>query len=326
MVKTMVRAAVLFALAAGLINACSSPSALDTVAATRAQARTTSDSAEMLSEQGTILIATNDFSTQERMRALARQQNLAVLTTYTPYQGSTARIYGSTALGCIAGAVPVSESPDLKFQVWGQGRNYAHPIMAQYLNDLKIRIKAQGLPPLVVGDIGLKYGGPYGPKSNHASHNTGIDVDLPFFFAETKDVSAHPDVYIVRGQKVLPTFTPEIASLIISATSDPRVDRVFVAPMIKMRMCQLYESKPNNGFLHKLRPWFGHQAHMHVRLKCPSDSPQCLSQAPIPAGTGCGYEVKSWFMPPPPQSKTVRPAPKPKKVLPQQCKILWSHR
>ena len=105
----MVRAAVLFALAAGLINACSSPSALDTVAATRAQARTTSDSAEMLSEQGTILIATNDFSTQERMRALARQQNLAVLTTYTPYQGSTARIYGSTALGCIAGAVPVSE-------------------------------------------------------------------------------------------------------------------------------------------------------------------------------------------------------------------------
>ena len=55
-------------------------------------------------------------------------------------------------------------------------------------------------------------------------------------------------------------------------------------------------------FLQKLRPWFGHQAHMHVRLKCPFDSPECVSQAPVPQGTGCGYEVDSWFLPPPPKS------------------------
>ncbi len=319
--------------AATLLGACSSgpEQALSTLQATRGQARSTQDSSAQLAQDGAITIAANDFSSKESMVALARQQNLALSAAFTPYQGSTARIYGSTALGCIAGSVEVRESPDLKFQVWGRGRNFAHPIMAQYLNDLRTKIKAQGLPPLVVGDIALKYGGPYGPKSNHASHNTGLDVDLPFFFAPRgQSVAHHPDVYIVKGQKVLPTFTPEITRLIISAASDPRVDRVFVAPMIKQRMCQLYEAQPHNGFLHKLRPWFGHQAHMHVRLKCPSDSPQCLSQSPIPEGTGCGYEVQSWFMPPPPKSPSKltqsQAKPKPKPELPEQCKILWRTR
>ena len=323
----MVRVALSLVVFSLLLSACSAPTDRDNLAALHRQERTTAAQADALTSEQSLALAANDFSSKARLQALAQQQNLVVLSTYTPYQGSQARIYGSTALGCIDGAVAVTESDDLKFQHWGKGRNFAHPIMAQYLQDLKQRLKAQGLPPLVVGDIGLQYGGPYGPKSNHASHNTGLDVDLPFFFApEHKEVASHPDVYIVRGQKVLPTFTADIAQLIVSASSDPRVDRVFVAPMIKMQMCQLYEHAPANGFLHKLRPWFGHQAHMHVRLKCPSDSPNCVSQAPIPAGTGCGYEVESWFLPPPPQSKTAQPAPKPKKFLPQQCKLLWARK
>lgn len=272
-------------------------------------------------KQGKQAPAENDFSTQESLSTLAQSQKL-MPGHYTPYQGSSARIYGSTGLGCIDGAVAVKESKSLKFQVWGRGRNFAHPLMAQYLDDLRQKLKDQGLPPLVVGDISRKYGGPYGPSSNHSSHNTGLDVDLPFFFAQGIEPSDHPDVYIVRGEELLPTFTADIASLIINAASDPRVDRVFVAPKIKQRMCQIYEREPYNGFLHKLRPWFGHQAHMHVRLKCPSDSPNCISQAPIPAGTGCGYEVESWFLPPPPKSATAN-KPKPKKEPPYQCKVLW---
>ena len=60
---------------------------------------------------------------------------------------------------------------------------------------------------------------------------------------------------------------------------------------------------------------------MHVRLKCPFDSPECVSQAPVPQGTGCGYEVDSWFLPPPPKSGKAL-AKKKERVLPQKCALL----
>lgn len=279
----------------------------------------------------------HDFSSEEQARKLALKQGLDWITPFTPYTGSESRIYGSTGLGCLSGAEALTEQGnDLQLQRWGKNRNYAHPLMLQYLNDLSARTRELGLPPLLIGDLGLQYGGPFGPASNHASHNTGIDVDLPFDFARPRKSTAelyHPkDVYIVKGRQLKSAFTPDIALYIRTAASDPRVDRIFVAPRIKERMCELYENQPGDGFLRKLRPWFGHQAHMHVRLKCPADSPDCTPQAPIPEGTGCGYEVASWYLPPPVLSKEEKAAQAAKakerarnRVFPQKCSLLFQN-
>lgn len=261
-------------------------------------------------------------------KELISYQNIEYKGPYTPYTGSSAKIYGSPANGCIASASMLSDKgKDFQLQRWGDNRNYGHPLMINYLADLRARTKAIGLPPLIIGDMSLPKGGTL-PKSSHASHTNGLDVDLPFDFAlprKTEEELRNPkDVYIVKGTRIQPEFTPSIYFYIKTAASDPRVERVFVAPMIKKQMCILFEGKEGDGFLHKLRPWFGHQAHMHIRLKCPIDSPDCITQAPIPAGTGCGYELDSWINPPKPDPNAPKPkpTPKPKKVLPEQCKIL----
>ena len=61
---------------------------------------------------------------------------------------------------------------------------------------------------------------------------------------------------------------------------------------------------------------------MHVRLKCPSDSPNCVTQAPVPAGTGCGYEVDSWLNPPPPSATKKTAVRKERPQPPAQCKLV----
>ena len=44
----------------------------------------------------------------------------------------------------------------------------------------------------------------------------------------------------------------------------------------------------------RLRPWWAHHDHFHVRLKCPPDSPQCKPQEP-PPDDGCGATLAWWF-------------------------------
>lgn len=302
---------------------CSAPPANESIKAS-VNSHSAQSTALAKSKQATDPISFNDFSSELKAQQLSLAQGFVYEGPFTPYQGSLSRIYGSTGAGCLEGSQQLKEGAQgIQIQRWALNRDYGHPLMIQYLSDLSERTRSLGLPPLLIGDISQSLGGPYGPKSNHASHNTGIDVDLPFDFAlPRKSVSelANPqDVYIVRGSKIQKTFTKSIELYIKTAASDPRVDRIFVAPMIKKHMCRLYEGQEHNGFLHKLRPWFGHQAHMHVRLKCPFDSPECISQMPVPQGTGCGYELESWFLPPPPKSTIAKPKVKKERILPAKC-------
>jgi penicillin-insensitive murein endopeptidase len=78
-----------------------------------------------------------------------------------------------------------------------------------------------------------------------------------------------------------------------TAARQPQVDRIFVNAAIKRALCQ--ETKGDRSWLRKLRPWFGHDAHFHVRLRCPADSPACDQQAPVPPGDGCGADLAWWF-------------------------------
>ena len=71
-------------------------------------------------------------------KTLAQSQDLMWLPPFTPYTGSEARIYGSPNNGCIAGALPLSDQNEtFQLQRWGNDRHYAHPLMLQYLQDLR---------------------------------------------------------------------------------------------------------------------------------------------------------------------------------------------
>ena len=80
----------------------------------------------------------------------------------------------------------------------------------------------------------------------------------------------------------------------------------FVHFRIKEKMCELYrEERAERGsqesksgvdaplWLRKLRPWYGHHQHFHIRLHCPEGSAECDPQGPLPKGLGC--DNLAWF-------------------------------
>jgi penicillin-insensitive murein endopeptidase len=135
------------------------------------------------------------------------------------------------------------------------------------------------------------------------------------------------------GAFVNDSWTKQHHNVLKSAASDPRVARIFVFPGAKVQMCK--DEKGDRAWLNKIRPWYGHHYHFHVRLKCPKGDNSCVDQAPPPAGDGC-TDAQSWvnniLNPPPP--KPVDPnAPKPKlkaqitlATLPSQCSSVLSSR
>ncbi|MBQ2268343.1 MAG: penicillin-insensitive murein endopeptidase [Succinivibrio sp.] len=238
-----------------------------------------------------------------------------------------AQVIGEYGNGCIKGAVPLQSGSYYQVQQWsGGGRNYGHPQLIDYLKTLIKKAHQEHLPNLLIGDLSKPYGGSFGSKSSHGSHQSGLDVDISFDFATPRKTAyelSHPkDVYIVTTKgEITSNFDENRVKLIYLAASDPRVERIFVSPGIKRYLCKLYENQ-DRAWLSKLRPWFGHRGHMHVRLSCPLDSPLCVAQKQPPKGDGCGYEVESWFMPPVKAKNTKKPK-KVKKVLPKQCQELF---
>ncbi|PZG02073.1 penicillin-insensitive murein endopeptidase, partial [Micromonospora craterilacus] len=121
------------------------------------------------------------------------------------------------------------------------------------------------------------------------------------------------------GKHVVPAlWKPEIFSLIKLAAQDKDVTRIFVNPAIKQQLC--LDAGTDRDWLRKVRPWFQHRAHMHVRLRCPADSLECEDQPLPPPGDGCGAELQSWFEPPKPG--TTKPEKKTPPPLPPSCQAL----
>ncbi|MBQ9275618.1 MAG: penicillin-insensitive murein endopeptidase [Succinivibrio sp.] len=246
-------------------------------------------------------------------------------------QSKGSEIFGTYNNGCIRGAVPLNSGEHYQVLIYGEGRNYGHPSLIDFVHKLVQRSHAQGLPDLLISDMSKHYGGPFGAGSAHGSHNIGLDVDVSFDFASPRksgvELRNPKDIFMV-DTKQRPTvyFTRERAELIRLATQDPRVERIFVAPGIKRGLCELYRDS-DRSWLRKVRPWFGHRAHMHVRLQCPADSPYCKKQLPPPAGDGCGEELASWFKPPKPAAGGKKTVTKPKpRVLPGQCRAVLQGR
>ncbi|WP_428772304.1 penicillin-insensitive murein endopeptidase [Vibrio sp.] len=238
---------------------------------------------------------------------------------------------GSYANGCLAGAValPLKGSG---YQVLRaeRGRFYAHPETVQFVQELASQVAQKLETQLLVGDLSLPQGGRF--STGHASHQTGLDADIWLRFAD-QPLSplqlAKPTplslVDLANYRLKREQWQPRHFQLLKMAASDNRVARIFVHPVIKQQLCAS-ASNDNRSWLRKIRPWWGHHSHMHVRLNCPPGSQACKPQLPPPPGDGCGAELASWQPKPessPPVAKTVNQAKaKPRKVIPQRCQLL----
>ena len=50
--------------------------------------------------------------------------------------------------------------------------------------------------------------------------------------------------------------------------------------------------------MHKVRPYWGHDDHIHIRLACPAGASACEEQEPPPDGDGCAEkDLAYWFQP-----------------------------
>lgn len=214
----------------------------------------------------------------------------------TPTSGES-QIFGTYQAGCIAGAQALSFDGTGYFVVHkSHARYYGHPTMIAYLSDLGKKMDRNLYPKIAIEDISYPRGGPF--LTGHSSHQVGLDVDISLVGAKSIPSMAESENWaspsFVHDRKILlPTWGKEQTQLVELAASAPEVNRIFVAPAIKKYFC---ENKANAPWLYKLRSWWGHDDHIHVRLNCPATSPDCKSQAPLDTlKNSCGAELDWWY-------------------------------
>ena len=207
-------------------------------------------------------------------------------------------VIGSYAAGCIAGAVPLPLVGD-GYQVMRPSRNryYGHPLLIRFVERLAQQTATRG-GRLLIGDLGQPRGGP--TPSGHRSHQSGLDVDVWFLQqprertlsrADTEQIEMPSMIRATEGTLNQSRWSPGYRDALKLAAQAPEVDRIFVNAIIKQALC---ESETDRRWLEKVRPWWGHDAHFHVRLACPPGSGQCKPQKPLPFGDGCDPDLRNW--------------------------------
>jgi penicillin-insensitive murein endopeptidase len=210
------------------------------------------------------------------------------------------RVFGTYTAGCLQGAVALPPAgPGFQTMHRQRWRFFGHPALIRYVQALGALAAQQGLGTLSIGDLGQARGGPM--PSGHRSHQTGLDVDIWYWLmppeslqaAAAYDAVAAPSMLAPDGQALEARYwSPRQADLLRLAASFDVVARIFVHPLIKATLCA---QSPGAPWLQKLRPWWGHDDHFHVRLRCPAGEMACQDQELPPAGDGCGAELAWWF-------------------------------
>ena len=111
--------------------------------------------------------------------------------------------------------------------------------------------------------------------TGHTSHQIGLDADIwltpmpdrILTPQEREDMTAviHAEGSVQRRSQ--PSSRSMHVKLIKRAASYPQVARIFVHPAIKKALCQqAAPGRQEHGWLGKVRPWWNHHYHFHVRL------------------------------------------------------------
>ena len=165
------------------------------------------------------------------------------------------------------------------------------------------QVRSARLGVLLVGDLSQARGGR--ATGGHASHQTGLDVDLWYWqperaratlSPEERETLPAPSALAPGGEALAPALRSRVQKLLALTAEDPRVERVFVHPVITRELCEASRarSEAERAWLRKIRPWYGHDDHFHVRLACLREDAECAPQAKLPPGDGCD-KLAFWF-------------------------------
>jgi penicillin-insensitive murein endopeptidase len=251
-----------------------------------------------------------------------------------------ARSIGFYAKGCLSGAeaLPI-DGPAWQHMRLSRNRNWGHPDLIALVKKLAIDAKEHdGWPGLLVGDISQPRGGPM--LTGHASHQVGLDADVWFTPMpdrrltpkEREEISATSMLADDRVSVDPKVWTDAHMRLLKRAASYPQVERVLVHPAIKKAVCDASTKEKDRGWLSKIRPYWGHYYHFHIRIACPKGSTGCQAQPPVGGEDGCGPELTQWLKrvkaPPLPvqPKKPSPPAPEKRPItldqLPDGCRLV----
>ncbi|MCF6321487.1 MAG: penicillin-insensitive murein endopeptidase [Rhizobiaceae bacterium] len=209
------------------------------------------------------------------------------------------QVYGGYTRGCIAGAqtIPV-DGPNWQAMRLSRNRHWGHPRLLQIIEELSVKAADKGWNGLLVGDMSQPRGG---PSPGHRSHQIGLDVDIwftpmpekRFSFKEREKTSAvsmlKKGSFYVDDNK----WSQSRTELLKAAAQFPEVERLLVHPGIKKKLCDTV--KGDRSWLSKVRPFWGHMYHFHMRIGCPAGSPGCKSQNAAPKADGCDKSLAWWF-------------------------------
>jgi penicillin-insensitive murein endopeptidase len=236
-----------------------------------------------------------------------------------------AQTIGFYSKGCLAGAAALP----INGKTWqvmrlSRNRNWGHPKLVEFLERLSEKGAKVGWRGLLVGDMSQPRGGPM--LTGHASHQVGLDADIwltpmpdrELTRVEREETSATMMVAPDRKDVDPNVWTPAHTALIKAAAQEPEVERIFVNAAIKKALCR--EAGDDRAWLNKVRQYWQHDYHFHVRIHCPADSPDCKPQQAVPAGDGCGKDLDWWFTdavlhPKPAPPPTTPPPPRPQITL-----------
>jgi penicillin-insensitive murein endopeptidase len=245
--------------------------------------------------------------------------------------GGAAQSIGTYTAGCLRGAVALpQDGAGYQTMRLSRKRVYGHPDLIHFIEKLGQTTADKGWGTLLIGDLGQPRGGP--TLTGHRSHQTGLDVDIWYLLSreaaarslslDERETWGAPSVLAVRSDAVdASRWSPANEKILEAAARMPEVERIFVNPGVKRQLCA---SRMPHDWLRKIRPWWGHDDHFHVRLKCPAGNSQCQGQELIPEGDGCDASLDWWFSAEAREQLRSGKARKPAAalVLPEQCQAV----
>jgi penicillin-insensitive murein DD-endopeptidase len=242
------------------------------------------------------------------------------------------RPIGFYSKGCLSGAVSLPiDGDDWQVMRLSRNRNWGTPELVSTIKHIARDAHRAGWSGLLIGDMSQPRGGPM--KTGHASHQIGLDVDIwltpmpsrTLSRAEREEMTAVNVVTQDRLNVERSLWTPAHLALVKAAASQPQTTRVFVNPAIKKELCRTSADSP---WMTKVRPYWGHDDHIHVRIACPPSDSSCEDQEAPPEGDGCAEkDLAYWFQP-----SVLHPTPGPPRpplslaALPQACRSVLMER
>lgn len=238
-----------------------------------------------------------------------------------------AKVHGFYSKGCIGGAVAIAkDGPNWQAMRPSRNRRWGHPTLINTIEDLSVKAKQAGWNGLMVGDISQPRGGPM--LTGHASHQIGLDADIWLMpmpdrrltVQEREDTSA---ISVLKGDSLYVDdrkWSNAHTELLRNAARYPHIQRLLVHPGIKKKLCDTV--KGDRTWLSKVRPFWGHHYHFHMRMACPANSPGCKRQAAPAAGDGCDKSLAWLFTDEPWKKPVLKKGEKPPKPKPRARDIM----